>query len=53
VRRLHRFPYYPHQIIAQGVEVRLVPELGGEGFEGLCRIVRKVGEKVEDELGDD
>ena len=32
---LHRLPHHPHQIAAQGVEVGLVPELGGEGLQGL------------------
>jgi hypothetical protein len=36
---LHSLPYHPHQIVAQGVEVRLVPELGREGFQGLPRVV--------------
>src|SRR5215210_4374200 len=25
---LHRLPYHPHQIVAQGLKIRLVPELG-------------------------
>ena len=36
---LHRLPHNTHQIIAQDVEVRLVPKLGGEGFEGISGIV--------------
>jgi hypothetical protein len=32
VRRLHRLPYHPNQIITQCVQVRLVPQLGREGF---------------------
>jgi integrase len=39
VRWLHGLLYHPHQIVAQGVQVRLVPELGREGFEGLCCVV--------------
>jgi hypothetical protein len=36
---LHRFPYHAHEIVAQSVEVRLIPELGTEGFQCLGRIV--------------
>src|SRR3712207_5687807 len=36
---LHRLPYHRHEIVAQGVEVRLVSELGREGFQGLCDVV--------------
>src|SRR3712207_8933922 len=39
VSRLHRLPHHRHQVVAQGVEVRLVPELGREGFHGLGCIV--------------
>ena len=35
VRGLHRLPHHAHQIVVQRFQVRLVPELGGEGFEGL------------------
>ena len=27
VGRLHRLPYHPYEVIAQGVQIRLVPEL--------------------------
>src|SRR3712207_2737136 len=37
--RLHRFPYHPYKLGVQGVEVRLVPELGREGFQGLSSVV--------------
>ena len=37
--RLHRFPHHTYQIVAQGLEVCLVPELGREGFQGLPRVV--------------
>jgi hypothetical protein len=30
VSRLHRFPYHIHQIVAKCVEVRLLPQSGGE-----------------------
>src|SRR5215211_228246 len=39
MRGLHRLLYHPHQIVAQGVQIRLVSELGGEGFEGLSRVI--------------
>src|SRR5215203_3545516 len=39
VRRLHSLPHYRQQFVAQGVEVRLVAQLGREGFQGLSRIV--------------
>jgi hypothetical protein len=39
VRRLHRLPHHPYQIVAQGVEVRLVPELGREDFERLSSVI--------------
>ena len=39
VLRLHRLPDYPNQIFAEGAQVRLVPELRRERFEGLPRVV--------------
>src|SRR5215208_1689778 len=36
---LHTLPYHPHQVFAQGVQVCLVPKLGGECFQGLSRVV--------------
>jgi hypothetical protein len=36
---LHRFPHHANEIVTHGVEVRLIPELGREGFKGLSRIV--------------
>src|SRR5215218_10275103 len=36
---LHRLPYHPHQVVAEGVHVRLVSQLGREGFQGLPGIV--------------
>src|SRR5215212_12200943 len=38
-RGLHRLPHNPDQILAQGVEVSPIPELGREGFQGLSSIV--------------
>src|SRR5215210_3474091 len=29
---LHRLPYHPYQVVAQGIQVRLISELGGECF---------------------
>src|ERR687896_639047 len=39
VLRLHRLLHRVHQILAQGVQVCLIPELGRESLKGLCRIV--------------
>ena len=36
---LHRLPYHPYQVIAQCVEIGIVTQLGGEGFQGLSGIV--------------
>src|SRR5215218_10466678 len=36
---LHRFPHHAYQIVAQRIQIRLIPELGREGFEGLRCIV--------------
>src|SRR5215203_1291007 len=36
---LHSLPYHPHQVVAQGIQVRLVPELDREGFQGLSGVV--------------
>jgi hypothetical protein len=36
---LHRLPYHPHQVVAQGVQVCFVAQLGREGFQGLSCIV--------------
>jgi hypothetical protein len=36
---LHRLPHHPDQILAQGVEVSLIPELDREGLKGLPRVV--------------
>src|SRR5215204_3079598 len=47
--RLHRLPYYTHQVVAQGIQVCFVPELGGEGIQGLPRIVLPTVETTVDE----
>src|SRR5215211_5304770 len=39
VRRLHRLPYHSHQVVIEGFQICLVPELGREGFKGLPRVV--------------
>src|SRR5829696_7077884 len=39
MRRLHGLPYYTHQVVIEGFQVRLVPELGGEGFQGLSSVI--------------
>src|SRR5215212_2043645 len=39
VRRLHGLPDHTFQIIAQGVQVGLLPELGRESLKGLSRVV--------------
>ena len=49
VSRLHRLPNHPYQIVAQGFQVGLVPELGGEGFQGLPRVVLPAVEAAVDE----
>src|SRR5215203_6512046 len=36
---LHSLPDHSQQIVTQGVEVRLVSELGREGFQGLSSVV--------------
>src|SRR5215210_682374 len=36
---LHRLPHHPYQVVAQGVQVCLISELGREGFERLCCVV--------------
>ena len=49
VGRLHRLPYHSHQILLQRLEVRLVPELDGEGFQGLLCVVLPPVEAAVDE----
>src|SRR5215210_5284392 len=39
VLRLHCLPHHSHQIVAQGIEVRLVTQRGRERFERLCGVV--------------
>src|SRR5215208_7214664 len=40
VRRLHRLSHHSHQIIAQGIEVRLLSKGRREALKGLPRIIR-------------
>src|SRR5215204_3252231 len=49
VLRLHRLPNRYHQIVAQSIEVRLVPELCGETLKSLPRIVLPPVEATVDE----
>jgi hypothetical protein len=37
--RLHGLHHHTHQVVVEGFQVRLVPELGREGFQGLSRVV--------------
>src|SRR5215211_5315521 len=39
MRRLHCLPHHTHQVVIEGFQVRLVPELGREGFQGLPRVI--------------
>ncbi len=39
VGRLHRLPHHAYQLAIQRLEVRLIPQFGGEAFERLPRIV--------------
>src|SRR5215211_8559619 len=39
VSGLHRLADHPHEALSEPVEVRLVPQGGREGFQGLSRIV--------------
>src|SRR5919112_1895647 len=39
VRRLHRLPYHPYQVVIEGFQVRLVPELRRECLKGLSSVV--------------
>src|ERR671914_170080 len=36
---LHSLPHHPYQVLAQGVEVRLLPELGGEPLKSLSCVI--------------
>src|SRR5215218_10247134 len=46
---LHGLPDYTFQITAQRFEIRLVPELGREGFQGLLCVVLPAVEAAVDE----
>src|SRR3712207_8639390 len=50
VDRLHRLSYHPHKLGVQRVQVRLIPELGGEGLEGLGSVVLTRSEEHTSEL---
>src|SRR5215213_8766905 len=52
VGRLHRLPYHPYQLGVQRVEISLVSELGGEGFQGSSRVVLPPVEPAVDEALD-
>src|SRR5215212_9992995 len=52
VLRLHRAPYHSHQLVAQRLEVRLLPQLGAESGQGLRRIVLVAVEAAIDEALD-
>ena len=44
--RLHRLPHHPDQVVVQRGQVCLVAQLGGEGFEGLSRVVLAAIERL-------
>ena len=39
MRRCHGFPHHTYQFAVKGLQARLIPKLGREGFEGLPHIV--------------
>jgi len=39
VRGLHRLRYHPYEIVIERLQIRRVPELDGESFEGLPGVV--------------
>src|SRR5829696_10575093 len=39
VGRLHRLPHHAYEVVVQRFDIRLVPEFGGEFFEGLRGLV--------------
>jgi hypothetical protein len=49
VLRLHRLLHHPYQVVAQGIEVRLVPELCGETLKSLPRVILLAVEATVDE----
>src|SRR5918997_5630424 len=49
---LHRPPHDPDEVVAQGVEIRLVPKLGREGLQRLYRIVLPTVEAAVDKALD-
>src|SRR5215211_1769668 len=52
VGRLHRLPHDPEEVLAQGVEIRLVSKLGREGLQRLYRIVVPTEEAAVDKALD-
>src|SRR5215203_2425792 len=52
VGRLHRAPHDPDEVIAQGVEIRLVSKLAREDFQRLYRIVLPTVEAAVDKALD-
>jgi hypothetical protein len=46
---LHRFSYRTYQVIAQSVQVCLITQLGGEGFQGLSNVALTAVETPLDE----
>jgi hypothetical protein len=46
---LHRLPYHSHKFGVKRIEVRLVPEFGREGFQGLPSVVLPPVEATVDE----
>src|SRR5215203_3665816 len=49
VGRLHSLPNHPHQIVAHCLQVRLVPQPGGERLKGLPGVVLLAVEPTVDE----
>src|SRR5918998_3453508 len=47
--RLHRLPHYPHHVVPEGVQVRLVAQPGAEGLERPGRVVLAAVEASVDE----
>ena len=39
VGRLHRLVYHSYEVVAQCIQIRLVSELGRQGFESLSGVV--------------
>src|SRR5215208_6671397 len=39
VSRLHGLTHHTYQVVIEGLQIRLLPQLDGERFEGLPRII--------------